>query len=104
MSVDFCIPADLTLEELDYTNGYLVKTAGSIRIEVWRMLVNWRIVTTPIDAPGWPIRGWCYRGLGAGTFVAAVIAAHAWDGSDDTEPAGYFKRVGDDSIYEREHE
>ena len=93
---DLLIPAEYLLTELDYCDGYLVKTTDTVRVEVWRMLVNWRIVTTPVDAPGWPVRGWCYRGTGPQTFAAAIIAAYAWDGSDDTEPPGYFKRAGDD--------
>jgi hypothetical protein len=90
------IPADLPLEELHYTDGfvgYRVKTTETHHIEVWQFLVNWRLVTCPVDSPGCPERAWCYQGLGPSTFVSAVIAAYSWDGSDDTEPPGYFKRA-----------
>jgi hypothetical protein len=87
------MPADYKLTELDYTNGYLVKTTETHRIEVWRYLVNWRLAICPIDAPGWPEREWCYQGTGPQTFANIVLAAYLWDGADDTEPAGYFKRA-----------
>lgn len=73
--------------------GYRIKTTSKYHIDVMRMLVNWRISVSTLDAPGWPIREWCYQGLSTQTFAAAALAALVWDGSDDTEPPGYFKRV-----------
>jgi hypothetical protein len=74
--------------------GYQVRETDTHLIQVHAMLFNWRIVTIPKDAP-WSIdRGWCYQGLDSGAFTRAVLAAMAWDGSDDTEPPGYFKRAG----------
>lgn len=58
------------------------------------MLYNWRIVTTPKSCPMVIDRGWCYQGRHLDGFLPAVLAAMAWDGSDETEPAGYFKRAG----------
>lgn len=89
-------PADFKLEELHYTPGfvgYRVKTTETHHIEVWRYLVNWRLVICRIDSPGCPEREWCYQGLGAQTRTAAILAAYIWDGADGTEPAGYFKRA-----------
>lgn len=74
--------------------GYRVKQAGRHYIDVLRMIYNWRVVTTPVGDPMTIDRGWCYQGTGLAGFLPAALAALAWDGSDHTEPAGYFKRAG----------
>lgn len=74
--------------------GYRIKETETHYIDVMRMLFNWRITTTPKDFPFVYDRGWCYQGTGIIGFLPAALAAIAWDGSDDTEPAGYFKRAG----------
>ena len=85
----------VTLTKIGY-GGYRIKEAGGHFIDVMPMFVNWRVVTSRTDRPGWPERGWCYQGTGLAGFVPAMLAAIAWDGSDDTEPPGYFKRSGED--------
>ena len=55
-------------------------------IDVLPMLFNDRIVTTNKSMPSTYDRYWCYRKGGA-----ALIAALAWDGSEDTEPVGWKK-------------
>lgn len=88
-----------TLPELQHINPgqcgerWRVKTVGGWHIEVLPMLLNWRVHTIAVDAGpiGWSHRYWCYAGRGQATFVAAVLAAAAWDGADDTEPAGWVK-------------
>lgn len=97
----------LNLEPID--GGWRVKISDDGRhyIDVLRMLYNWRLVTTPIHDQSGYSRGWCYFGHGDGPFAAtgeartmeiafrnAVMAAWVWDGSDDSEPPGYDKRVG----------
>lgn len=78
--------------------GYRVKEAvsGTHWIDLLFMLYDWRIVTTlkspVIQDSGWD-RGWCYAGAGLRGFIPAALAAIAWDGADDTEPAGYIKRA-----------
>jgi hypothetical protein len=74
--------------------GYRIKETDTHYIDVMQMLFNWRITTTPKDMPYVYDRGWCYQGTNLAGFLPAALAAIAWDGSDDTEPAGYFKRVG----------
>lgn len=74
--------------------GYRIKETATHYIDVMEMIFNWRIVTTPIACPMVYDRGWCYQGIGLAGFLPAALAALAWDGSDDTEPAGYFKRTG----------
>lgn len=79
---------------------YRVKTVGRWHIEVIPMLWNWRVHTVAVNGGprAWSERYWCYAGRGEETFVAAVLAAHAWDGAHDTEPVGWVKswdqRVG----------
>ena len=69
-----------------------IKTVGDYHIEVIPMAVNFRIHTVPVDDEyAWSERYWCYAGRDRLTFVAAVLAAHAWDGADDTEPVGWVK-------------
>lgn len=84
---------DIKLVTID--GGYRIKETASHFIDVMQMTYNWRITTTPKDFPGVYDRGWCYQGQGLAGFLPAALAALAWDGSDDTEPPGYFKRVGD---------
>jgi len=81
-------PVELT----EIEGGYRVKETDSHYIEVHRMLFNWRVVTVWKDTLC-PDRGWCYHGTGLDSLVAAVAAAHFWDGSDGTEPDGWNKNV-----------
>lgn len=71
--------------------GLRVKTTATHHIDMLRMLFNWRICTTPIGEPNCYDRHWCYKGTGLDTFMAAVLAAHAWDGAEGTEPDGWNK-------------
>lgn len=84
---------DIKLERLDF-GGWRVKETATHYVEVIPMLYNWRLVRTPKVSPLTYDRGWCYQGTGPATFTTVVLAAWAWDGSDETEPAGYFKRAG----------
>lgn len=73
--------------------GYRVKETATHYVDVTRMIYNWRVCRTPKDFPETYDRGWCYAGTGPTSFTAAVLAAMAWDGADDTEPAGWNKNV-----------
>lgn len=84
---------DIRLERLEY-GGWRVKETPTHWIDVIPMIFNWRVVTVPKAFPLLVDRGWCYQGTGPAAFTAAVLAALAWDGSDESEPAGYFKRAG----------
>ena len=84
---------DIRLERKDY-GVWRVKETATHYIDVMPMIYNWRLVTTPKACELVIDRGWCYQGTGPETFTAVVLAAWAWDGSDETEPAGYFKRAG----------
>lgn len=68
--------------------GWLVKTTAAHHVHVLPMAYSYRVQTS---VQGFPVRHWCYAGLGSASFVAAVLAAHAWDGSDITEPVGWNK-------------
>ena len=70
-----------------------IKTVGDYHIEVIPMAVNFRIRTVRVDGGkyAWSERYWCYAGRGRDSFVAAVLAAAAWDGAPDTEPVGWVK-------------
>jgi hypothetical protein len=72
---------------------YRVKTVGKYHIEVVPMAVNYRIHTVRVDGGkyAWSERYWCYAGRNRLTFVAAMLAAHAWDGAPDSEPVGWVK-------------
>lgn len=64
---------------------------GSVYIE--RMIFTWRVKL--VEDPTLLYCGgiaWCYP---ANDFIAAYDAAHAWDGSPDTEPSGWIRAVHD---------
>ena len=84
---------NVQLERLEY-GAWRVKETATHWVEVVPMIYNWRVCRTPKSAPLTYDRGWCYQGTGPQTFTTAVLAAWVWDGADDTEPAGYFKRAG----------
>lgn len=73
--------------------GYRVKETETYYVEVTPMLVNWRLHTIRKDGGplAWSDRFWCYAGRSQQSFVTAVAAAVAWDGSDETEPEGWNK-------------
>lgn len=62
-------------------------------LDIAPQLVNYRLVTTPVENESSWVRGWCYAGRGRHSFVAAVLAAALWDGSDHTEPTGWNKSL-----------
>lgn len=78
----------------DRIYAYRIKETGTHYIDVMQMIFNWRVVAVPKDNPMVIDRSWCYQGTGLEGFLPAALAAIAWDGSDDTEPPGYFKRAG----------
>lgn len=73
--------------------GWRVKTneAGTHYIDVFCMIFNYRIATTPIQMPYLIDRHWCYAGKSSDVFVRCVLAALAWDGAEGTEPVGWNK-------------
>jgi hypothetical protein len=71
--------------------GWRVKSTERYHLDVMVMFYNYRLVTTRRDIPGIYDRYWCYAGKTPTVLLAAVAAALAWDGSDDTEPAGWNK-------------
>lgn len=87
--------ADLFPELRQVEDGrWRVKETATHYIEVLEMIWNWRIVTTPKSCEMVWDRGWCYEGKDLAAFLTVVLAAQAWDGSDATEPEGYFKVAG----------
>lgn len=74
--------------------GWRVKETPTHFIDVLEMIWNYRIVTTPKSCELVWDRGWCYQGKDFAAFMTVVLAAQAWDGSDETEPEGYFKVAG----------
>lgn len=70
---------------------FRVKEVGRYYLDVCPMALNYRLCTTLIDLPGIYDRHWCYVGRGRPAWMAAVLAAAMWDGSDDTEPLGWNK-------------
>ena len=70
----------------DDSTAYRVGETEAAYIEVVPMLFNDRIIVVPKSAPRTYDRYWCYQKGGA-----AIFAALAWDGADDTEPVGWIK-------------
>lgn len=85
--------AALAGEWLRNPDRFRVKTVAGYHIEVIPMMLNFRVHTVPVDGGplAWSERYWCYPGRSETAFVAAVLAAHAWDGAPDTEPVGWIK-------------
>lgn len=86
------LPDGIPLPKLMPDIGWRVRTVGDHHIEIRQMLFNFRLVEARVDERG-DRRGWCYSGRDAGSFMTAVLAAWAWDGSADTEPPCYDKRA-----------
>lgn len=88
---------DIRIERINDTFAgtvrYRVKEQAGYFVEVIPMLVNWRLHIVKVDGGelAWSHRHWCYDGLGRTAFTAAVLAAHAWDVADETEPQGWIK-------------
>lgn len=82
------VPADLAdrVRINDDGTAYRVGETETSYIEVTPMLFNDRIIVVPKSAPRTYDRFWCYQKGGA-----AILAALAWDGADDTEPVGWIK-------------
>lgn len=78
----------------DRIYGYRIKETETHYIDVIQMIFNWRVIAVPKSMPQVIDRGWCYQGTGLDGFLPAALAAIAWDGSEYTEPPGYFKRAG----------
>lgn len=75
----------------DYGLRLKVSDCGHYYLGMRRMMVNWRLETSPVDAEWWSRRYWCYAGLGPRTFAAAALAGLAWSGRDGSEPLGWNK-------------
>lgn len=87
-----CAPlgTELILEWPDQSI-FRVKQVGRVYIDVCPLMVNHRVVTTPVDSPEGYERFWCYVGRSQASWMAALLAATMWDGHDDTEPLGWNK-------------
>lgn len=87
-----CAPlgTELILEWPD-RSIFRIKRVGRVYVDVCPLMVNIRVVTTPVDADYSYERFWCYVGRGHQSFMAAVLAATMWDGQDGTEPLGWNK-------------
>lgn len=68
----------------DDSTAYRVGETKTAFIEV--VLFSDRVIVVPKRAPRTYDRFWCYQKGGA-----AIFAALAWDGADDTEPVGWIK-------------
>lgn len=75
----------------DRVIGWRVKSTDTHHLDVMVMAFNYRLVTTCRTMPMVYDRYWCYAGRSPAVLLAAVAAAFAWDGSDDTEPEGWSK-------------
>jgi len=77
--------------------GWCLKRVGPHHcVDLLRMLFNWRIARSPREVGHEhhsTDRAWCYTGTGHATFQTALQHALAWDGADDTAPAGFAKQA-----------
>lgn len=84
-----------TLKLID--GGYRVKTTEWCHVDVMKMIAgNWRLTATSLTHPDLYNRAWCYTAAdspASNAFVAAVLAANAWDGSPDSEPLGWYRAL-----------
>jgi hypothetical protein len=86
---DLEIARSLGIEIID--GGYRVGQTPTHWIDVMPMIYNWRVCRLRKDSPMTYDRAWCYYGTGFASFLKAVLGARAWDGADDTAPAGWDK-------------
>lgn len=69
--------------------GYRVKTRDGFHLDVRPMVKFFRLIEVSEASRHVIGRYWCYE-----SFTAAVLAAHAWEASPDTEPVGWFRCGG----------
>jgi hypothetical protein len=93
----------LILEWVQDGTLFRVKQVPGYFLDIAPMLVNYRLCTTWIDDQSRYDRFWCYAGSGRATWMAAVLAATMWDGSDETEPMGWNKNGQSSEFREPEH-
>ena len=72
--------------------GIRIKELENHYVDVIPMIFNWRVVRRLKDIDIYD-RAWCFYGTTTASFVAACLGAYAWDGTDDTAPAGWDKNV-----------
>lgn len=82
---------DLVLPWSEERWSWIVVETDASWIDLRKMLVNYRLVEVHKAEPQSYQRSWCYQGLSQASFTTAVLAAKAWGGDLDTEPAGWLK-------------
>ena len=71
--------------------GFQLQKTEEYTVEVWRMIVNWRLVvftnTVTVEA------AYCYFGTGLETLARAVAAGLEWQDPLHTDPPGFDKKA-----------
>lgn len=73
--------------------GFRVKETEDYYVDLQKMLVNWRVMSTRKEVSGWD-RGFCFFGTDTATLLRAVAGAIAWNPDDPgSEPPGWDKNA-----------
>lgn len=73
--------------------GFLVQDTPEYRVEVWRMLFNWRLVVLPPGPPTFVYHGYCYFGTDLESLARAIAAGLEWADPINTAPEGFNKKA-----------
>ena len=79
------------IETID--NGFRLQSTDEHVVEVWRYLVNWRLVSYVSGQQVVVERGYCFFGTGLESLARAVAAGLAWENPLRSDPEVFDKRA-----------
>lgn len=71
--------------------GFRLQQTDEYTVEVWRMIVNWRLVVFTNEVT--VNHGYCFFGTGLGTLARAVAVGLEWEDPLNTDPSDFDKKA-----------
>nr|WP_279631267.1 DUF1016 N-terminal domain-containing protein [Rathayibacter festucae] len=76
-----------------HQRGFRLQETETFAVEVWEMLLNWRLVVMPPRQRIETTHGYCYFGTGLESLARAVAAGLQWAHPMNTAPEGFDKQA-----------